>query len=140
MNLDDRDDMEFWASMYFGSRKQKLTVNLDTGSSTLWFYSEERCDKSCPKTATFFKGEKSSSLEVAEYDWNHVTLRYGLGTWFGYKATDILCPTKDFCFSEPMQFVLVDSADEAAKYYNTGGLLGLAPTYYGMAGLPSFWE
>ena len=38
--------MEFWATMLFGSSKQKLTINLDTGSSVLWFYSEEGCKKS----------------------------------------------------------------------------------------------
>lgn len=92
--------MEFWATMLFGSSKQKLTINLDTGSSVLWFYSEEGCKKSgeCFHNADFFREKKSKTLQVSE--WDYVWLRYGIGAWGGKIAWDQFCLSKNYCLPD----------------------------------------
>ena len=60
----------------------------------------------CPEGRNnFFSGNSSESLTITETD---IALSYGIGDFAGFIAEDVLWPTKDYQFKDPLKFVLIE--------------------------------
>jgi hypothetical protein len=122
---------QFYADVWIGSPKQKLTMMFDTGSSQAWAYSKRGCNQGAVSTCPpiyedMFDHIKSNTFEAGDDE--AVYLRYALGAIQGYQVHDKFCfdsKIEDLCVDK-LTFILVDSAQQMENY-KSSGFIGLSP-------------
>ncbi|KAH9988466.1 aspartic peptidase domain-containing protein [Russula compacta] len=131
--INEGSDTSYAAQISVGTPPQSFLLDLDTGSSDLWFASNT-C-QGCPSGTPELNPSSSSSLQLGK---NRVSLAYGSGSADGVLATDNVSMGP---YTVNQQgFVLVDTASQGLTDSELSGIMGLAFQGIANSGVLPFWQ
>lgn len=121
-NLRDYYDVQIFAQIFIGEDKQPFDMIFDTGSNWLWVMSDDCWD--CPRMPRFNETASSSYSYRNDTDY----LFYGSGDVHGYKASDQVCITPEFCAQD---FKFMNVMGQNGLYsLSSSGIVGMSPNHF----------